>query len=101
MNPYLVLGVPRDADDQRIRRAYLEALKQATPESDPERFKAVTKAYADIKDEKSRLRHELLNSDCPGESPLDAFLNHLHVAPRPAPLSYEGLKEFLRLCSKT
>ena len=25
MNPYLVLGVPRDADDPRIRRAYIEA----------------------------------------------------------------------------
>ncbi len=101
MNPYVVLGVPREADDETIRRAYLAALKEATPESNPERFQAITKAYDQIKDQASRHRHELLNTDCPGDTPVDAFLNHLHVAPRPAPLSCEALKDFLRLCSKT
>jgi curved DNA-binding protein CbpA len=101
MNPYLILGVPREADDQRIRRAYLEALRQATPETNPERFKAVTTAYEQIKDQTSRHQHELLNRDCPGDSPLDAFLGHIQAAPRPAPLAFEGLKELLRLCSKS
>ena len=55
MNPYLVMGVPRDADDPQIRRAYLEALKQVTPEADPERFQALTRAYDLIKDQTSRL----------------------------------------------
>jgi curved DNA-binding protein CbpA len=101
MNPYLALGVPRDADDQRIRRAYLDAIKQATPETDPERFKILAAAYDKIKNETSRHRHELLDRDCPGDSPLDVFLKHLRLAPRPKPISFENMKEFLRLCSKT
>src|SRR6476646_5336486 len=100
MNPYLVIGVPRDADDSQIRRAYLEALKQVTPETNPERFQALTRAYDLIKDQTSRLKYEAFNCDCPGDSPLDAFIRHLRAAPRPGPLSYEHLKEYLRLCSK-
>lgn len=101
MNPYLTLGVPRDADDQRIRRAYLEGVKQATPETDPERFKALAAAYEKIKDQTSRGRHALLDRECPGDSPLDVFLKHVRMAPRPAPLSIEHMKDYLRLCSKT
>ena len=101
MNPYVILGVPLDADDSRIRRAYLEAIKEATPESNPERFKALAAAYDQIKDETSRLRYELFNTDCDAHSPLDAFLKHAATAPPPQPLSWENMKEFLRLCSKT
>ena len=101
MNPYLTLGVPRDADDQRIRRAYLDGIKQATPETDPVRFKVLAAAYDKIKDETSRSRCALLDRECPGDSPLDVFLKHVRMAPRPAPLSFENMKEYLRLCSKT
>jgi curved DNA-binding protein CbpA len=101
MNPYLVLGVPRHSDDPGIRRAYLDAIKAATPESDPARFQAVVAAYDRIKDETSRHRYELFNRECPGDSPVDAVLRHLRVAPRPAPLPFEAMKEFLRSCAKT
>lgn len=101
MNPYLVLGVPRHSDDQGIRRAYLEAIKEATPETHPTRFQALVAAYEQIKDETSRHRHALFNRECPGDSPVDAFLRHVRTAPRPAPLPFEAMKEFLRLCSKT
>jgi curved DNA-binding protein CbpA len=101
MNPYLVLGVPPDADDQRIRAAYLANLKSATPETHRARFQAVTTAYEQIKDEHSRHKYELQNTETPGNSPLEAFLSHLALSPRPAPMSYEGMIEYLRLCSKT
>lgn len=101
MNPYLVLGVPRDADDPRIRRAYLEAIKDATPETNPVRFQALVGAYEKIKDEPSRHRCELFDTSCPGDSPLDVFLRHLQHGARPAPLPFEAMKEFLRACSKT
>ena len=101
MNPYLVLGVPRDADDQAIRRAYLAGLKDATPESNPVQFKALAAAYEQIKDEPSRHRHELFDTTSPGDSPLDVFLSHVQHGPRPAPLSFEAMKEMLRACSKT
>ncbi len=101
MNPYLVLGVPRDADDQRIRRAYIEGIKVATPETDPVRFKALASAYEKIKDETSRHRHQLFDTTCPGDSPLDVVLRHMQHGARPAPLPFEAMKEFLRACSKT
>lgn len=101
MNPYLVLGVSRQADGSAIRQAYLDAIKRATPESDPERFKLVTAAYAKIKDEASRYRYLLFDRECPGDSPLDAFFRHVRLAPRPAPLPHEAMKAFLRSCSKT
>lgn len=100
MNPFIVLGVPRDADDQRIRQAYLEAIKEATPETNPTRFKAVSEAYERIKDETSRHKYSLFNTDCPGDSPLDVFLKHLNASTRPAAMSFENMKEFLRSCSK-
>jgi curved DNA-binding protein CbpA len=101
MNPYLLLGVPRDASDQAIRQAYLNAVKEATPETDPERFKAVNGAYEQIKDQTSRRGYELFHSDSPGESPLAVFAGHVRFSPKPAPLSFEAMKEFLRACSKT
>lgn len=101
MNPYLVLGVPRDAADARIRRAYLDAVREATPETHPVRFKEIATAYEQIKDEVSRHRHELFDTTCPGDSPLDAFLRHARTAARTAPLGFDAMKEFLRAASKT
>ena len=100
MNPYLVLGVPRDAADARIRRAYLDAIKTETPETHPVRFKEIAAAYDKIKDETSRGRFELFDTEAPGDSPLDAFVRHARLAARPAPLGFEAMKEFLRACSK-
>ena len=100
MNPYLILGVPVNADDARIRRAYLEAVREAPPETHPARFKAVAAAYDQIKDETSRHRHELFNTDSPGTSPLEVFLQHARLAPPATPPGLESLKQFLRACAK-
>jgi curved DNA-binding protein CbpA len=101
MNPYLILGVPRDADDARIRRAYLEAVRAAPPETHPLRFKAIAAAYEQIKDEPSRHRHELFATDAGGDSPLDAFIRHARIAARTAPPGFDALKEFLRTAAKS
>ena len=100
MNPYLVLGVPREADDARVRQAYLAAIREATPETNPERFKALTVAYDRIKDETSRSRYELFNLEPPGQSPLETALRHWRLGPPPAPMPFETLKDYLRACSK-
>jgi len=61
-DPYRVLGVPIDADDQTIRRRYLELARQFTPEQQPERFAAVRAAFEKIKDLDSRVQYQLFGA---------------------------------------
>ncbi len=100
MNPYVILGVPREAADGRIRQAYLDAVKLAPPETHPVRFKAVAAAYEKIKDEAARGRYELFDTEAPGDSPLEVFLHHARLTARRAPPGFEALKAYLRTCSK-
>jgi len=101
MHPHLVLGLPLDADDKRIRQAYLDAIKEATPDTHPERFQALSAAYEQIKDEPHRLRFTLFNRDCPGDSPLDVLLRHAPRHAQSPPLPFALMQEWLRTCSKT
>jgi len=100
MNPYNVLGVPRDADDRTIREAWLKAIRQASPDSDPERFTALSRAYEEIKDETSRRKHELFNKECPGDSPLDAVVRHFRLQGPPRPPALDAMRQFLRKCAQ-
>ena len=100
MNPYLVLGVPLDAGDETIRRAYLAAIRQAPPDLAPQRFQDVNTAYEQIKDEPSRHRRALFNTTPPGDSPLDVFLRFALLRAHTQPLSFESMKELLRSCLK-
>ena len=43
-DPYEVLGIDDDADDEAIRRRYLELVKRFPPEHHPEKFAAVRAA---------------------------------------------------------
>jgi curved DNA-binding protein CbpA len=58
-DPYEVLGLPPDADDEAIRRRYLELVRQFTPEHSPEKFAAIRAAYESTRDLDTRLRHRL------------------------------------------
>ena len=100
MNPYLVLGVPLDADDQTIRRAYVDSIKLAPPDVDPIRFQAVNTAYELLKHEANRHRHTLFNITPPGDSPLDVFVRYVQVRRQPQALPFETMKELLRACTK-
>ena len=100
MNPYLVLGVPLDADDQTIRRAYVDSIKLAPPDVDPIRFQAVNTAYELIKHEANRHRHTLFDITPPGDSPLDVFVRYVQVRRQPQALPFETMKELLRACTK-
>jgi curved DNA-binding protein CbpA len=61
-DPYEVLGLPGDADDETIRNRYLELVRQYSPEHNPERFAAVRSAYESLRDLDTRLRHRLFES---------------------------------------
>jgi len=58
-DPYETLGLPADADDDAIRRRYLELVRQFPPEQAPERFAAVRAAYERLRNRDTRLKHRL------------------------------------------
>ena len=58
-DPYEVLGLSHDADDDTIRRRYLELVRQFPPERSPEKFAAIRGAYENTRDLDTRLRHRL------------------------------------------
>src|SRR5579883_2909723 len=61
-DPYEVLGLPPDSDDEAIRRRYLELVRQFSPEHHPEKFAAVRAAYESLRDQTTRLRHRLFEA---------------------------------------
>ena len=62
IDPYAVLGLPPDSDDEAIRRRYLELVRQFSPEHHPEKFAAVRAAYEQLRDQGTRLRHRLFEA---------------------------------------
>jgi curved DNA-binding protein CbpA len=101
MNPFLILRVSPGAGDPEIRRAYLEAIRKFPPESEPERFQAISHAYEQIRDEKSRLKYLLFDRVTSGTTPLEVFAKFSAAAPMDKPLDFEAMKEFLRSCTTT
>lgn len=74
-DPYETLNLPDDADDEAIRRRYLELVKQFTPEHHPERFAAIRAAYESLRDLKTRVKHRLFEAG--KTDSLDAILQEL------------------------
>lgn len=58
-DPYTVLGVKPEDDDETIRKRYLLLVRQFTPEHSPERFSAVRAAYERLKDLDARVHDRL------------------------------------------
>jgi curved DNA-binding protein CbpA len=74
-DPYKVLGLPADSDDEAIRRRYLELVKQYKPEHHPEKFTAIRAAYESLRDLPTRVRYRLFEA---GENDtLDAIIEEL------------------------
>lgn len=71
-DPYQVLGVPRGASDEQIRRAYLKLVKELHPDVNPsrgaeERFKKVTAAHDILGDAARRAQFDRGEIDASGE----------------------------------
>jgi curved DNA-binding protein CbpA len=62
LDPFEVLGLPPDSDDEAIRRRYLELVKQYPPAQQPEKFKAVREAYDRLRDLETRVRYRLFEA---------------------------------------
>ncbi len=59
LDPYQVLGLSADSDDETIRRRYLELVREFPPERHPEKFARVRTAYEHLRDLDTRLRYRL------------------------------------------
>jgi len=100
MNPYLVLNVPENADDTAIRSAYLQCVKEATPDTDPERFQTYTQAYELIKTESARYEMQYISPKAKGKTPLDSMRHVWRSLPRSKPMPFDAMKEHFRESAK-
>jgi curved DNA-binding protein CbpA len=57
MNPYQLLGIPDDTeDDPAIHNAWLDAVRRFPPDKHSEQFARIREAYEMIRDRESRYR---------------------------------------------
>ncbi len=64
-DPYLILGVSPDADDEMIHAAFLEATRRCPPDRDPEAYDERRKAYEALRTRRDRLAYELFDRALP------------------------------------
>ncbi len=58
-DPYVILGIAPESDDETIRKRYLQLVREFSPEQHPQRFTAIRTAYDAVKDINSRVRYHL------------------------------------------
>jgi curved DNA-binding protein CbpA len=75
IDPYKVLELPQNADEETIRRRYLELVKRFPPERDPKKFAEVRAAYEALRDRDERLRKQLFEGD--REAHLDTVVEEI------------------------
>jgi curved DNA-binding protein CbpA len=61
-DPYQILGLPPDSDDETIRRRYLELVREFSPERHPEKFAAIRTAYESLRNLDTRLKYRLFEA---------------------------------------
>lgn len=88
-DPYAVLGLSADTDDETIRRRYLELVKQFSPEHHPEKFAAIRQAYESLRDQDTRLRYQLFEAG--RQESIDAILEELACRTSRRRLSLQAL----------
>lgn len=82
-DPYGVLGVPRDADAETIKRAYRTLALRHHPDRNPgdaeaeEQFKRISEAYATLRDPDARARYDTYGHV--GRGPVGAQPDFSHV----------------------
>ena len=84
-DPWLVLGLGPEADDDQIRQAYLTGVKTYPPDRCAHEFQRIRWAYDELKDARRRSRRLILGPD-PREPLADLLAESLplkHLGPKP------------------
>ena len=84
-DPYRILGVTYDTDDETIRKAWLEKVRRYPPEISPERFKIYREAYDAISTSAKRLQLYLFSDVCYYDSPVETLTKELEEPGRRTP----------------
>ena len=84
-NPFAVLGVAETADDDAIKKAYLQQVREHPPERNPERFQVIRAAFEAIKTRPNRLRYRLFGQETPDVAGLVANALQPHPGSRRRP----------------
>ena|ERR1700728_3869970 len=61
-DPFAVLGLDENADDDAIKRRYLALVRTWPPDREPERFQALRSAYEAVSGQRERLAQKLLHT---------------------------------------
>jgi DnaJ-class molecular chaperone len=91
-DPYAILGVPRSATDEDIRRAFRKLAKELHPDvtrGTDERFKKVSSAYEILGDSEKRRAFDRGEIDARGEPRRDGFRNQARGARAGASAGFE------------
>lgn len=91
-DPYRILDLPADADNEAVRERYLELVRRWPPDHAPEKFVAVRQAYEQLRDRDARLRYRLFGGT-PGQG-LESLIEEARSRPR----RRVSLKELLAVC---
>ena len=83
-DPYRLLGVSTDADDESVRGAYIAAVRACPPERDPRRFEQIRAAYEAIATWRARTSHALFDTGVPAAGEVLAVLSASWRPGRPA-----------------
>ena len=91
-DPFIVLNIDEEADDEAVRTAYLQQVRACPPERDPERFQAIRQAYETIADRRARMGVRLFFVP---EPDLPALLAPLLGGGSPIPPSEQNIRALL------
>ncbi len=71
-NPYTVLGIPKNASPEAVKKAYFNLIRKHPPEKDPQGFKRIRLAYDSLRDADKRSQTDLFLFN----DPYDEFSIH-------------------------
>jgi curved DNA-binding protein CbpA len=85
-DPWSVLGVSPEADDEQIRVAYVQKVKEFPPDRSGPQFERVRDAYEQLKDPYRRAKYVILGANA--DRPLESLLEEVpdfrrYVGPEP------------------